>query len=152
MATSEPATTGRAPDEGRHQVVIEGWARAFLERPRRFGVIATRDRSGAPLQAVVWYALREGGILLNSRVGRRWPTNLLRDPRASLLVADRYRYVCVVGLAERLYVGDRALADIGALARAYLDAEEAERVVREEFSGQRRISFLLSPQAVVTHR
>ena len=45
----------------------------------------------------------QGTILLNSRVGRCWPSNLLRDPRAALSVEDGDDYVAVRGLAEHLH-------------------------------------------------
>ena len=64
-------------------------ARDFLAAPGRHGVLATIEPDGSPLQAVVWYELEaDDTILLNSLEGRRWPTNLLRDPRASFTVED----------------------------------------------------------------
>jgi hypothetical protein len=132
-------------------VAIKGWAREFLARPRRYGTLATGDASGAPLQAVVWYALRDDGILVNSRVGRRWPTHLLRDPGVSFLVHDREDYVSVRGQAQRLYEGERALEDILALARSYRDPADLEASLAE-FRTHERISFLIVPDAVFIHR
>jgi hypothetical protein len=137
--------------------LLEGWALEFLATPRRYATLATLDPSGAPLQAVVWYALRDGGILVNSRQGRRWPTNLLRDPQVSFLVHDGLDYVAVRGLAERLYQDqadelDRAMADITALARAYHVSPGRIARAIEELRGQRRISFLLRPVSVTVHR
>ena len=134
-------------------VRIQGWARGVLERADKFGTLATLETDGAPLQAVLWYALRGDSILVNSAVGRRWPTNLLREPRYSFVVEDRYDWVGVRGLAEALSDPDEAQVDIAALARRYHadDPEKAERLIRERFQRQERISFLLHPQAVTEH-
>jgi len=134
-------------------VRIQGWAREVLERADKFGTLATLETDGAPLQAVLWYALRGDSILVNSAVGRRWPTNLLREPRYSFVVEDRYDWVGVRGLAEALSDPDEAQVDIAALARRYHadDPEKAERLIRERFQRQERISFLLHPQAVTEH-
>jgi PPOX class probable F420-dependent enzyme len=133
--------------------VLTGWAREFVAAPGRFGTLATVGPAGEPAQAVVWYALRDDGILLNSRVGRRWPANLLRDPRASLMVHDGYDYVLVRGRGLRLHEGAAAFEDIAALARVYHSHEpdRAERAIAT-FRTQERISFLLRPEAVSTHR
>ena len=103
-------------------------ARAFLDRrPPRFGTLASINEDGSPHQAVLWYRLQaDGGILLNSRVGRRWPTNLLRDPRASFSVEDEYEWVSLRGDAVMLRGGEGAQEDIAALARLYDTEDEAE--------------------------
>lgn len=131
---------------------LEGWARELLERPRTFATLATIDPDGAPLQAVLWYALRGEAIVVNSRVGRRWPANLLRDPRFSLMVEDGYDWVSMRGTAEAVPDPAAAQADIAAMARHYREPERAERMIREQFSRQERISFLLRAERVATHR
>ena len=139
--------------DGVGAVRITGWAREMLERPRRFGTLATLATDGAPLQAVIWYTLRGDTIVVNSAAGRRWPTNLLRDPRFSLVVEDGYHWVGVRGVAQALSDPDEAQADIAAMARRYHadDPEHAERLIHERFARQERISFLLHPQAVTEH-
>ena len=62
-------------------------ARAFLSQPH-FATIATLDPDGTPRQAVIWYPLEGDELVINSAMGRRWPTNLLRDPRISIAVTD----------------------------------------------------------------
>ena len=69
--------------------------RTFLD-DEHFATIATIDPDGMPRQAVVWYTLDGEDLVLNSAMGRRWPANLLRDPRISIAIADRndgYRWV-----------------------------------------------------------
>src|SRR5262245_58157097 len=127
-------------------------AREFVDaRPPRFGTLASINEDGSPHQAVLWYRLEaDGSILLNSRVGRRWPTNLLRDARASFMVDDGYHWVALRGEAGMLRQGDGAQEDIAALALLYETAEEAEGMIRT-FRTQERISFLLRPRAVSVH-
>ena len=134
-------------------VRIDGWARQFLERPDVFGTLSTLQPDGSPLQAVVWYELRGEDLLVNSAVGRRWPTNLQRDPRFSLLAEQGYEFVSVRGVAETLADPEQAQADIAGLARRYLAADPgaAERLIEDVFRTQRRISFLLHPHAVTEH-
>jgi len=128
--------------------------RRFLEQPGRFGVLATVNPDGTPHQCVVWYRLTDEGVLMNSAAGRRWPTNLRRDPRASLLVEDGYRYVVLRGEVTVIDEPQQAQADIAGLAYLYHrdDPGEAERLVREVFRTQQRMSFLLRPQSVGVHQ
>jgi len=131
---------------------IRGWAREVLERPRRFGTLATLETDGAPLQAVIWYALRGDSILVNSAVGRHWPSNLLRDPRYSFVVEEGYEWVGVRGFAEVLTDADEAQEHIAAMAQRYHvdDPARAERLI-EGFRRQERISFLLHAEAITEH-
>jgi PPOX class probable F420-dependent enzyme len=125
--------------------------REFLATPGRYGTLATIEPDGSPLQAVVWYELQEDGtILLNSLEGRRWPTNLVRDPRASFTVEDGYDYVSMRGRAEQLHGGEAASRDIERLARRYAVGEDLERRLAG-FQGQRRISFRFRPRSVFRH-
>jgi PPOX class probable F420-dependent enzyme len=134
-------------------VRLEGWARQVLERPGLFGVLATVGRDGSPLQAVVWYTLRDDAILVNSRPERAWPSNLRRDPRFSLMVEDGYDWVSVGGRAERLSDHAQAVEDIVAMARRYHATEPArmERTIAK-FRGQARESFLLRVEHVAEHQ
>jgi len=127
--------------------------RRFLQEPGRLGVLATINLSGTPHQCVVWYRLTDDGILLNSAEGRRWPANLRRDGRTSLMVVDPDRYVVVRGRAEVVAEGEQAQADIVALAHLYHrdDPATIEKLVRDFWSHQRRVSFLLRPWSVGTH-
>lgn len=126
-------------------------AREFLTEPGRYATLATVEPDGSPLQAVVWYELEQDGtVLLNSLEGRRWPTNLLRDPRASLTVEDGYDYVAMRGVAEHLHGGEAASADIARLAHRYAAGKDLERRLAG-FRGQRRISFRFVPRSVTIH-
>ncbi|GAC1668401.1 MAG: hypothetical protein NVS9B8_10730 [Candidatus Limnocylindrales bacterium] len=109
---------------------------AFLDQPR-VATIATLSEDGRAHQAVVWFGLDGGDLLLNSRRGRRWPTNLDRDPRISMAVIDsalRDHWVGVKGLALFLRDGEAGLRDIQAMARRYDGDPEA-------YIGQDRVTY-----------
>ena len=124
--------------------------RAFLDEPR-FGVLGTVNGDGSPQQTVMWYALRGGTVMMNTRRGRKKARNLLRDARASLCIEDGFRYVTLDGTIRMVEDQDVAQADIAALARRYHDADEAERMARDVFAPQERISLLLSFDRVDVH-
>jgi len=122
----------------------------------RFVSIATIDPDGAPRQAVVWYRVDGDEIVLNSKVGRRWPTNILRDPRVSLAIADAtdgYRWVGMTGTATPITDRPTAQADIAEMARRFHadDPAKAERLIADRFEQQERISFRISIDAVHDH-
>jgi PPOX class probable F420-dependent enzyme len=119
----------------------------FLRTPGRYAVVATIDPDGRPHQVVVWYRLVDDAVVLNSRVGRRWPTNLARDARISIVVSDGHDWVSVLGTVE--IVDDQAVAqaDIAAMARAYETRDEAAESIAA-FRGQRRVSFRVTPERV----
>ena len=123
--------------------------RRFLEE-RRFAVIATVNEDGSPQQAVVWYLVGDGGdtVIINSAEGRRWPTNLRRDQRISLAVADGLDWVSLNGTVEIVEDQAQSQADIAAMARLNDPPEVAERSIRNQFERQRRVSFRLRPDRI----
>ena len=137
------------PDLVGQPPALSAEARAFLAGPR-FGVVATVEPDGAPHQAVVWYRLDGDEIVVNSADGRRWPANLRRDPRIVLTVADAYRYVQVRGTVAVEDDQSIAQADIAEMARRYHAAEpgEAERLIRDRFSHQHRVTFRFRPSGI----
>ena len=129
--------------------------RAFLEPPR-FASIATLDEDGRPRQGVVWYLLEGDTLVINSKVGRRWPANLVRDPRIAVSVIDAedgYRWVGATGTVEVVDDPEQAQADIAAMARRYHHANpgKAERMIERTFRPQRRISFRIHLDEVHDH-
>jgi PPOX class probable F420-dependent enzyme len=137
-------------------LALPAGVREFLDAPR-FVTVATIDPDGAPRQAVLWYRLEDDEIVLNSAVGRRWPANLERDPRIALSVtdsADGYRWVGLTGEATVIADQATAQADIAEMARRYHadDPEQAERLIRNQFLRQQRISFRVSLLTVHDHR
>lgn len=124
--------------------------RHFLERPR-FATIATTNPDGAPLTAVVWYALGESTITINSSEGRHWPANLRRDPRISFTVEQGYDYVTVLGRVSIDDDQERAQRNIEEIAARYITKPEALAARIAEFRKGRRIIFEIHPHAVLAH-
>jgi PPOX class probable F420-dependent enzyme len=129
--------------------------RIFLD-DLRFATIATLDPDGAPRQAVVWYAVDGDEIVINSALGRRWPANLLRDPRIAFSVADGtdgYRWVGLTGTVRVITERATTQADIAGMARRYHAGEpaKAERLIRDRFERQERVTFRFRPAAVHDH-
>jgi len=123
---------------------LSAQARRFLEAPR-FAVVATLDSDGSPHAAVVWYRLAGDTIVFNSRVGRHWPTNLERDRRVSVTVADGYDYVEMRGQVRIDDDPARGQAVIADLARRYHPDEAEVAAEIEAFSKQQRVTFELRP-------
>jgi PPOX class probable F420-dependent enzyme len=116
----------------------------LLEQPN-FAVLSTRGANGSIHSAVVWVDLEDGVPAVNSAAGRRWPANVDRDPRVTLLVhnrSDPYEYVEIRGRARLRSEG--ADAHIDSLAAKYLGVPAYP--FRAE--GERRISYLVEPEAV----
>ena len=139
---------------GSSSIALPPRIRDFIAAPH-FGSVATVDADGSPRQAIVWYLLGGDELVVNSRVGRRWPTNLLRDPRVYVAVfdeADPLRWVGLLGTAEPIEDQPLAQADIAAMARRYHhdDLATAERKIRD-FERMERISFRLRVRAIHEH-
>ncbi len=135
--------------------MIPDHIRIFLD-DQRFATISTLDPDGTPFPAVVWYRVDGDDIVLNSAIGRRWPTNLLRDPRMSFTVidvADGYRWVGLTGTVEAIFDRETTQADIAEMARRYDadDPDEAERRITEQFERQDRVSFRFSARSIQDH-
>jgi PPOX class probable F420-dependent enzyme len=140
VSTSPERVAGGAPAR------LSDWARRFLDAPR-FAVVSVLNPDGAPLQAVIWYRLDGDAIIFNSRVGRQWPVDLMRDQRVSVLVADGYDYVEMGGRVEIDRDPVRGLEVISDLARRYHDPDKAARQI-QNFSRETRVTFVLRPDRI----
>jgi PPOX class probable F420-dependent enzyme len=122
--------------------------RQFLSTPGRYATLATINRDGSPHQVVVWYMLLDDSVVLNSRVGRRWPTNVLRERRVSLTVAaPNGDYMTLAGELEPIDDPERGQDDIAEMARRYQTAEVAERNITR-YRTEQRMSFTFRPTRV----
>ena len=121
--------------------------RRFLEPPR-FGVISCLNADGSPLQAVIWYVLESDVVVFNSRIGRRWPTNIGRDRRVSLTVADGYEYVEMRGEVEIDENPIRGQEVIAGLARRYETDKDSADAQIAGFGKQSRVTFTLRPTRI----
>lgn len=87
-------------------------------------VVSTFNDDGSVHSAVVWVDVLDGKAALNSGVGRKWPTNLERDPRVTVLVYDQgnpYEYVEIRGRAQGRT--DGADEHIDRLAKKYMGVD-----------------------------
>jgi hypothetical protein len=129
--------------------------RSFLTSASpRYATIATVNPDGSPHQIVIWYLLRgETGnesIVVNSKPGRRWPSNLRRERRANLCVYEAEDAVTLDLELVESYEGEGAQADIAEMARRYDAPEYAESEIAR-FRTEPRVSFVLRPVKVHVH-
>lgn len=122
--------------------------RDFLHEVR-YAVLGTTNENGTAHLTVMWYLLEGDEIMFNTAIGRRKPENLARDPRASLIVPDGYRFVRVAGTVSANEDQAACQADIRRLALRYYQSEErVERSVDATWSKQRRITYRLPIRSV----
>ena len=116
---------------------------------RSIGHIATISPSGWPHVNPVWVDHEDGEYLLvNTLRGRQKDTNLQRDPRAMVSIADPdnpYRYLTVRGRAQLTEEG--ADAHIDTLANKYLDLQRYPHHDEEEES---RVIVRIPAEHVIT--
>ena len=108
-------------------------------------VISTRNPDDSILNTVVWISTEDDDVAVNSAVGRKWPANLERDPRATVLVMEQgnpYNYVEIRGTATGTEEG--ADEHINALTKKYINQDEYP--FRQP--GEQRIKFLIKPEHV----
>ncbi|GAA4981627.1 PPOX class F420-dependent oxidoreductase [Kineococcus glutinatus] len=118
--------------------------RALLDAPNH-AVLSTTGADGSVHSAVVWVDVEDGKLAVNSAVGRRWPTDLERDPRTTLVVVDEenpYHYVEIRGTATSRLEG--ADAHIDRLAKKYLGADRYPG----HSDAETRITYLVEPRRV----
>ena len=118
--------------------------RALLDKPNH-AVVSTLGDDGEIHSAVVWVSVEDGRLAVNSAVGRKWPTDLERNPTITVLVYDEdnpYDYVEVRGTAT----GTTESADdhIDRLAKKYIGQD------RYPFRqpGEQRITYLVDATRV----
>jgi PPOX class probable F420-dependent enzyme len=116
----------------------------LLSEPNH-AVVSTLNPDGSVLSTIVWISDDDGTVAVNSAKGRRWPTNLERDPRITALVYEAgnpYNYVEIRGRASGTTEG--ADEHINALAKKYIN--EDEYPFRQP--GEQRIKFVIEPEHI----
>jgi PPOX class probable F420-dependent enzyme len=119
--------------------------RQFLAENPFVGIVTTLREDGSPHSTVVWVDVEDGKVSFNTARGRVKPTNLERDPRASLLVVDPnnpFKWVAVSGPAELTEQG--ADAQIDKLAKKYLGKDEYPW----RNPAETRVKVLIEPEKV----
>ncbi|MDA0173780.1 PPOX class F420-dependent oxidoreductase [Solirubrobacter taibaiensis] len=115
----------------------------LLEKPNH-AVLSTINKDGSVHNAVVWLSTEDGKVAVNTARGRKWPTNLERDPRANLLVINQdnpYEYVEIAGGVSEAPGGEE---HIDTLAQKYINQDKYPW--RAE--GEERVKFHISPDKV----
>jgi PPOX class probable F420-dependent enzyme len=115
----------------------------LLTQPNH-AVLSTINADGSVHNAVVWLNVEGDKVAVNSARGRKWPTNLGRDPRANLVVWNEknpYEYVEIKGEVTEV---DGADEHIDTLAQKYIGQEKYPW--RAE--GEERVKFHLTPTKV----
>ena len=117
-------------------------ARTLLESPN-VAHLATLMADGTPHVTPVWVDVEDSIVLVNSAEGRVKVSNLRRDPRVGLSVADRENPYAAVSIRGRVLEITEAGAEehIDALARKYLGAERYPM----RRPGERRLVIRIEP-------
>lgn len=115
----------------------------------RYAVLGTTNENLSAHLTVMWYVLEGDEIMFNTAAGRMKPENLARDPRASLIVPDGYRFVRVEGTVRVDDDQTVAQADIRKLAfRYYQSEEQVQRSVDATWAKQHRITYRMPVRRV----
>ncbi|WP_137724523.1 PPOX class F420-dependent oxidoreductase [Prescottella subtropica] len=118
---------------------------ALIDAPE-FATLATVEPDGHPQLSVVWLDRDGDDILVSTVRGRRKTDNLLRDPRATVLVypaSGPYSYVEIRGTVT--VTDDPGGSLIHTLARKYTGAERWE----QDTPDTPRVIVRLTPSKVV---
>jgi PPOX class probable F420-dependent enzyme len=115
-----------------------------LLNAQHHAVLSCQNGDGSILSTVVWVGYRDGQLFVNSALGRRWPTNLERDPNATLVVIDSqnpYKFVEVRGTVSSST--EHGTEDINWLAHKYIGRDYPWLS-----PGEQRVTFELAPSRV----
>jgi PPOX class probable F420-dependent enzyme len=121
-------------------------ARTWLDAAE-YATIATIEPDGRPQLSVVWVERDGHDVLVSTIEGRRKHANLVRDPRATLLVypaAEPECYVELRGSVTMTRDGGRELID--RLARQY---DGVERFTADDGTDRVRVVVRITPDKVV---
>ena len=126
-------------------VALPEQAKAWID-DKSFAVLATLDGNGAPQQVVMWVARDGDDVLISTVEGRIAHRNLVRDPRACVVVQppdNPYQYAEIRGTATMSREGGDDF--ISALSQKYTGVTPYPRIGPDE----PRVVIRLTPQKVV---
>ena len=117
-----------------------------LLKDRNWAVLATTNADGTVQQTLMWYALDDGSIVMNTAAGRRKHRNMVARPAVSVCVTDQDRFVTIQGQATVL-PDDRALhRQIGL---RYSTPEDMDRAFATQFDLEERLTIRISIDHVI---
>lgn len=122
-----------------------------------FAVVATIRSDGRPHQTVMWYHLQDDDtILLNTPFDSLKHRHLKRDPRLSICVEDKYRYLTLQGTVTINETPEQAGADYGRLGQRYAGTFAARPTTtpqsRPAILDRPRVTFILTIDSIVSNR
>jgi len=120
-----------------------------LIKGRNFCHVASRNADGSIHSTLVWADLDGDHVVLNSAQGRKWPENVKRDGKATLLIANSenpYEYVRIRARLDEA-TEEGALDVINALTKKYMGLDEYPGLQ----PGEVRVTLKLAPERV-THQ
>jgi PPOX class probable F420-dependent enzyme len=120
-----------------------------LIKGRNFCHVATLNEDGSVHSTLVWVDLDDDKVVLNSAQGRKWPENVKRDGKATLLIANSenpYEYVRIEGRLDEA-TEEGAIDVINALTKKYMDQDEYPGL----HTGEVRVTLKLAPESVTHH-
>lgn len=109
-----------------------------------YAVVSSHNADNTMHSTVVWIDYADGVLAVNSAVGRRWPANLDRDARVTLVVVEcgnPNHFVEIEGSAQGRTDGAREHID--ALARKYIGEDYPWLA-----PGEQRKTFVITPHHV----
>lgn len=115
-----------------------------------YATIATIEPDGRPQLSVVWVARDGDDILVSTTEGRRKHSNMVRDPRATILLWPKespYTYVEVRGTVTMTTEGGRELID--SLAKKYMGKD---RYTMDDGTDNVRVTIRITPDKVIAPR
>ena len=139
------ARRSKRPDISRRMATLNDPGISELLAKPNHAVLSTVNKDGSVHSAVVWLNTEDDKLALNSARGRAWPTNLTRDPRATLLAAQRGQPVRVrrdPGPTSRRPTAPTTHIDT--LAQKYINQEQYPWRVE----GEERVKFHVTPERV----
>ena len=115
-----------------------------LAEGRNFASVSTVLPSGGIQTQVLWVALEDGQLAINTETHRRRYKNLQQDPRITVLIRDEqdpYRYAEVRGHVDRFQVDDRAREQLDELAHKYFGSDYPADNIKSE-----RVLVFITPE------
>ena len=118
-------------------------SQALLEQPN-VAIVSTHNADGSILSAIAWVNTEGDELAVNSAVGRKWPTNLQRDPNVTILVYPPHNPMEYVEVRGTATVDDGADEHIDALTQKYMNQDKYPF----RAPGEERIKFTIAPEHV----
>ena len=118
----------------------------LLSKPNH-AVLATINADGSVHSTIIWIDVEGENVTFNSARGRVWPTNLAREPRATLTLLNQdnpYEYAVITGSAVEVDAGEDADKQMDVLAKKYINQD----VYPWRSPGEVRVKFHLTPAKI----